>query len=65
MWFVFIGHRAPSNDGRDDLLVGADADRSAQGIHQRSVPRSGEVRARLRRRRRRAGRSSILLGRRA
>ena len=26
MWFVFIGHRAPSNDGRDDLLVGVGAD---------------------------------------
>ncbi len=40
LWFVFIGHGAPSLDGRDGMLVGADADRSAQGIYQRSVPRS-------------------------
>ena len=40
MWFVFIGHGAPSKDGTDGLLVGVDADRSAQGIFQRSVPRT-------------------------
>lgn len=40
LWFVFIGHGAPSKDGRDGLLVGVDADRSAQGIYQRSVPRT-------------------------
>ena len=40
LWFVFIGHGAPSKDGRDGLLVGVDADRSAQGIYQRSVSRS-------------------------
>ena len=39
LWFVFIGHGAPSMDGRDGLLIGVDADRSAQGIYQRSVPR--------------------------
>ena len=39
LWFVFIGHGAPSRDGADGLLVGADADRSADGIYARSVPR--------------------------
>jgi len=37
IWFVFIGHGAPSPDGRDGLLVGADADRSADGIQRRSL----------------------------
>lgn len=46
VWFVFIGHGAPSRDGRDGLLVGADADRSADGIYARSVARS-EVTERL------------------
>jgi TolA-binding protein len=40
LWVVFVGHGAPSRDGRDGLLVGADADRSADGIEQRSVTRS-------------------------
>jgi hypothetical protein len=40
LWFVFIGHGAPSVNGRDGLLVGVDADRSAQGIYQRSVSRT-------------------------
>jgi sulfatase modifying factor 1 len=40
LWVVFVGHGAPSRDGRDGLLVGADADRSADGIEQRSVLRS-------------------------
>jgi formylglycine-generating enzyme required for sulfatase activity len=39
VWFVFIGHGAPSKDGRDGLLVGVDADRSADGLYARSVPR--------------------------
>jgi hypothetical protein len=40
LWFVFIGHGAPSVDGKDGLLVGVDADRSASGIYARSVPRA-------------------------
>jgi sulfatase modifying factor 1 len=40
VWFVFIGHGAPSKDGTDGLLVGADADRSADGIYGRSVART-------------------------
>jgi hypothetical protein len=46
VWFVFIGHGAPSKDGKDGVLVGADADRSADGVYARSVPRS-EVAERL------------------
>ena len=40
LWFVFIGHGAPSRDGTDGLLVGVDADRSADGIYGRSVSRT-------------------------
>jgi hypothetical protein len=40
LWFVFIGHGAPSIDGRDGLLVGADAERSADGLYARSVSRT-------------------------
>lgn len=40
LWVVFVGHGAPSRDGRDGLLVGADAAPSADGIEQRSVSRS-------------------------
>ncbi len=39
LWFVFIGHGAPSKDGQDGMLVGVDADRSADGIYARSVAR--------------------------
>ncbi len=40
LWFVFIGHGAPAKDQQDGLLVGADADRSPDGILFRSIPRS-------------------------
>ena len=46
LWFVFIGHGAPSKDGRDGVLVGANADRTAEGIYYESVPRT-EVMAAL------------------
>lgn len=36
-WVVFIGHGAPSRDGRDGLLVGVDAQASARSITARSV----------------------------
>jgi len=39
-WFVFIGHGAPSLDAGEGLLVGADADRTADGVLFRSIPRS-------------------------
>lgn len=40
LWVVYIGHGAPSKDGNDGLLVGADAARSAAGIYGRSLSRS-------------------------
>ena len=39
LWFVFIGHGAPSKDGRDGLLVGFDAQREARSIELRSLRR--------------------------
>lgn len=42
LWFVFIGHGAPSADGKDGLLVGADAQQEAQSLQERSV-RRGEL----------------------
>ncbi len=44
LWFVFIGHGAPSKDGADGLLVGVDAQQTAVGLESRSV-RHGELRA--------------------
>ena len=46
VWFVFIGHGAPSRDGKDGLLVGANADRTADGIYYESLSRA-EVHAAL------------------
>lgn len=40
LWFVFIGHGAPANDGKDGLLVGSKADATADGIYQNSLPRA-------------------------
>ena len=45
LWFVFIGHGAPSRDGSDGLIVGAKADRSANGIYDESLARSEIVQA--------------------
>ncbi len=45
LWFVFIGHGAPSRDGNDGLVVGAKADRSANGIYDESLARSEIVQA--------------------
>jgi iron(II)-dependent oxidoreductase len=39
LWFVFIGHGAPSKDGKDGLLVGTDAQQDADGLYARSLPR--------------------------
>ena len=39
LWFVFIGHGAPSRDGRDGLFVGADAQQNATSLFARSVGR--------------------------
>ena len=40
LWFVFIGQGAPSHDGKDGLLVGADAQRDPGGLYARSLPRN-------------------------
>jgi uncharacterized caspase-like protein len=40
LWFVFIGHGAPSKDGKDGLLVGSDAQQDADGLFARSLPRN-------------------------
>ncbi len=40
LWFVFIGHGAPSADGSDGLLVGMDARSSPQSLQARSVAQS-------------------------
>lgn len=39
LWFVFIGHGAPSADGQDGLLVGVDAQQKASSLQKRSVKR--------------------------
>ena len=41
-WFVFIGHGAPSKDGKDGILVGVDAQQKANSIFARSL-RQGEL----------------------
>lgn len=40
LWFVFIGHGAPSKDGKDGLLVGVDAQQRADSLYDRSLPRA-------------------------
>ncbi|HAH05762.1 MAG TPA: hypothetical protein DCM05_04420 [Elusimicrobia bacterium] len=40
LWFVFIGHGAPSQDGKDGVLVGADAQQDADSLYARSLPRN-------------------------
>ncbi|NNN06179.1 MAG: SUMF1/EgtB/PvdO family nonheme iron enzyme [Elusimicrobia bacterium] len=42
LWFVFIGHGAPSRDGKDGLLIGADAQATADSLEERSLKR-GEL----------------------
>jgi sulfatase modifying factor 1 len=39
LWIVYIGHGAPSTDGRDGVLVGADAQQKAASLYARSVAR--------------------------
>ena len=46
LWFVFIGHGAPSRDAKDGLLVGFDAQQKARSIQARSLSRQ-DVLARL------------------
>ena len=40
LWFVFIGHGAPSKDGKDGLLVGVDAQQKAESVYKRSLSRN-------------------------
>lgn len=40
LWFVFVGHGAPSADGKDGLLVGVDAQQKAESLQARSVGRT-------------------------
>ncbi|MBU2572641.1 MAG: SUMF1/EgtB/PvdO family nonheme iron enzyme, partial [Elusimicrobia bacterium] len=40
LWFVFVGHGAPSRNGKDGLLVGVDAQQKAATIQARSLTRS-------------------------
>lgn len=46
VWFVFIGHGAPSHSARDGLLLGADAQGTLDSIEARSL-RHSEIIARL------------------
>lgn len=40
LWFIFIGHGAPSADGKDGLLVGIDAQQKAESVYSRSFSRN-------------------------
>lgn len=42
LWFVFVGHGAPSKDGNDGLLIGFDAQQKARSLQTRSLAR-GEL----------------------
>lgn len=44
-WVVFVGHGAPSRDGHDGLLLGADAQQTAVSVEARSVSRTELLRA--------------------
>jgi formylglycine-generating enzyme required for sulfatase activity len=39
LWFVFIGHGAPSADGKDGLLVAVDAQQKSESLQTHSVRR--------------------------
>lgn len=39
LWFIFIGHGAPSKNGKDGLLVGADAQQDPDSLYARSFSR--------------------------
>lgn len=40
LWLIFIGHGAPAADGKDGVLVGADAQQDADSLYARSVART-------------------------
>jgi formylglycine-generating enzyme required for sulfatase activity len=39
LWVLYIGHGAPSQDGSDGVLVGADAQNVVRSLYARSLPR--------------------------
>ena len=45
LWFVFIGHGAPTSDGEDGVLVGVDAQSEPASLEGRGLRRSELVRA--------------------
>lgn len=45
LWFVFVGHGAPLPDGKDGLLVGADALPKTKSLRVRSLRRSSLIEA--------------------
>ncbi len=40
LWFVFIGHGAPTKDGRDGVLVGIDTQQTADSVYARGLIQS-------------------------
>ncbi len=40
LWLVYIGHGAPAEDGKDGVLVGADAQQTVANLYRRSVRQS-------------------------
>jgi len=40
LWLLFIGHGAPSQDGRDGVIIGADAQLTSASLYSRSVQRA-------------------------
>jgi formylglycine-generating enzyme required for sulfatase activity len=59
-WLVFIGHGAPSEDGQDGVLVGYDAQQTADGLYARSV-RRGELLEAIRKARGGAGGETVAI----
>jgi hypothetical protein len=45
LWFVFVGHGAPSVDGRGGILIGSDAQQSARSLYARGVSREAVLEA--------------------
>jgi len=39
VWFIFIGHGAPSKDQKDGVLIGVDAQQTVTGLYGRSLAR--------------------------
>ena len=45
LWFVFVGHGAPSPDGKDGLLIGVDAQQKAESLEARGLRRQELLKA--------------------